>query len=103
MISSFYFLFSGWRQEVPLHSLRCVERRAFSPSCEQATMPTPHGLVRNHSFHFRRVRIADQHIAAQLAFALLVLRGQDVPQEGMRHLDLSCRGLLESLGGAFVC
>jgi hypothetical protein len=60
-------------------------------------------LVRNHSFHFRRIRIAHYDTAAEPAFALLVLRGEDVPQECMRPLYFSRRGFLEAFGGALVC
>jgi hypothetical protein len=63
----------------------------------------PHNLVRNHSFYFRRIRIADQDAAAKPSFALLVLGSQDVPQKCVRPLHLSSRGFLEALSGAFMC
>ena len=64
---------------------------------------TEEPLVRNHPLNFRRIRFADQDVAAQLALALLVFRSQDVAQECMRPLDLPARGFLEALGGAFMC
>ncbi|MCU1271477.1 MAG: hypothetical protein JWN74_2771 [Acidobacteriaceae bacterium] len=66
-------------------------------------MSAPHNLVRNHSLHFRRIRIAYQNAAAKPAFALFVLRSQDVPQKCVRPLYFSSRGFLEALSGAFVC
>ena len=66
-------------------------------------MSAPHNLVRNHSFYFRRIRIADQDTAAKPALPFLVLGSQDVPQKCVRPLYFSSRGLLEALSGAFVC
>src|SRR5207248_11201640 len=60
-------------------------------------------LVRDHSLYFRCVCIADQHGAAKPALSLLIFGGQDVTQKSVRSFDLSTGGLLEALGGAFVC
>ena len=91
---------------MPLHSLARFQLLASSTS-NQAVATSyrleAQYLVRNHSLDFRRVGFADEGIPAQLAFALLVLRSQNVPQKSVRHLDLSCSRLLEALGGAFVC
>jgi len=61
-----------------------------------------HSLIRNHSFYFGRVGIAYQIAATQLAFALLVFRGQDVAQKRMSALHFSGRSFLEALSSAFV-
>ena len=66
-------------------------------------VPRRKNLIRNHSLNFRRIRIADKDGAAKPAFALLVLRSQDVPQKCMRSLDFSTRGFLEALSCAFMC
>jgi hypothetical protein len=66
-------------------------------------MSAPHNLIRNHSLDFGCIGVADQRPATQLAFALLVLRGQDVAQICFMALYLACPGLLEALGRAFVC
>jgi hypothetical protein len=58
--------------------------------------------VRNHSFYFGRVGMAYQIAATQLAFALLVFRGQDVAQKRMSALHFSGRSFLETLSSAFV-
>ncbi len=60
-------------------------------------------LIRNHSFYFRRICVADQRGAAQTAFALFVFGSQDVTQKCVRPLNFSTSGLLEALSGAFVC
>ena len=67
------------------------------------TVRTSRILIRNHSLHFGRIGVADQHIAAQLAFALLVLRSQDVAQERMTAFHFTCCCLFEALRGARVC
>ena len=60
-------------------------------------------LIRNHSFYFGRVRVADQCRSSQVALAFLFFGSQDVTQKRFRALDLSRPRLLEALSGAFVC
>ena len=60
-------------------------------------------LVGNHSLYFRRVSVADQRRAAQLALPLLIFRGQDVTQKSLIALHFSRPGFLEALGRAFMC
>src|SRR5216684_1482712 len=59
-------------------------------------------LVRNHPQYFAQIAVAYQRSLAQLAFAFLVFRRQDVAQVRMSPLHFACRGLLEALGCAFV-
>ena len=65
-------------------------------------MSDPHKLVRDHSFYFGRIGIADQDGAGQMAFALLFFRGKNVTQEGLGPLYFSGSRLLEALGSAFM-
>lgn len=52
---------------------------------------------------FGCVRLAHQCIGIKLAFALGVLRGQDMALERFAALDLTCGGFLKAFGCAFVC
>jgi hypothetical protein len=102
---------------VPLHSLfsvaflcatQCSLWLSFKNLTTESTglhrgKPQSRSLVGNHSLYFGRIRIAYYDTAAKPAFALLVLRGQDVAQKRVRPLNFSSRGFLEALGGAFVC
>ena len=58
--------------------------------------------IRNHSLYFGRIRVAYQIAAAQLALALLVLRGQDVAQKRMPSLHFPGCSFLKALSSAFV-
>src|SRR5207245_10933313 len=58
--------------------------------------------IRNHSLHFGRIRVAYQIAAAQLALALLVLRGQDVAQKRMPRFHFPGCSFLKALRGALV-
>ena len=60
------------------------------------------GLIRNHPFDFRRIRIAYQNRLSEFLFSFVRLRGQDVTQVRMPALHLPSRSLLEALGSAFV-
>lgn len=60
-------------------------------------------LVRNHSLYFGRVRVADQRRGSQMALAFLLLGRQDVTQKRLLPFYLPATGLLEALGGAFMC
>src|SRR6266480_466566 len=97
--------FSLWLSSVDPSAL-CGE--VFKNSTTESTgvhrgKPQRRSLVGNHSLNFGRIRVAYYDTAAKPAFALLVLRGQDVTQKRVRPLNFSSRGFLEALGGAFVC
>lgn len=59
-------------------------------------------LIRNHPLDFAEVAGAYQRAFAQLAFAFLVFRGQDVAQMRMSALHFPGPGFLEALRCAFV-
>jgi hypothetical protein len=87
----------------------CLLRSRFLETSPQRAQglhrekPQKRSLIRDHSPHFWRVRVADQRRCSQVLLALLLLRGQDVAQKRLRALHLSSASLLEALGGAFVC
>ena len=58
--------------------------------------------IRNHSLYLGRIGVAHQIAATQLAFALLVLRGQDVAQKRMPALHFPGCSFLKALSSAFV-
>ena len=59
--------------------------------------------VRNHAQDFGSVGVADQHRFRELVFALLSLGCQYMAKVRVTPLHLSGCGLLEALGGAFMC
>ena len=86
---------------MPLYSLCCMLFTMQGKAGEDARPPFIF-LIRNHSLYFGRIRVAYQIAATQLAFALLVLRGQDVAQKRMPTLHFPGRSFLEALRRALV-
>ena len=86
---------------MPLYSLCCMLFTMQGKAGEDARPPFIF-LIRNHSLYFGRIRVAYQIAATQLAFALLVLRGQDVAQKRMPALHFPGCSFLKALRGALV-
>src|SRR5437660_11145210 len=59
-------------------------------------------LVWDHSPHLGCIRLADQCVGIQMAFALGGFGGKNMALKGLATLDLAGGGLFESLGCAFV-
>src|SRR5437867_13304796 len=85
MACSFFLLFGGWRQDVPLYSLCCMLFTMEGKAGEDARPPFIF-LIRILSLYFGRIGVAYQIAAPRLPFALLVVRVQVVRQIGMLGL-----------------
>jgi len=95
--------FSGWRQSfvfvAGLFARFLVSGPASALISQAGQTPS---LVRDHSPDFCRIRIADQSVGVEMAFALGLFGGQNMALESLAPFDLAGGGLLKSLGCAFV-